>query len=357
MKPEKRFYIMGTVDPKPNSHHTIYVDGTAEDGFREGLDIELSHWIPNRTPEKYKAGTSTEICFNFLEDKEASSYDLVINNHLDIDGLLSVFVLAYPTIALQHRDVLCEASKTGDFWAWSTGKGLKLFQELTLFYKDLQSQKVYIQEAYEKCFDLILHILSSPDDMNEAQMILDGQALLIEQGKIRRHEIASRLVAYHVPRDIAYGNEEAFFAIPRFNEPISGSLAFWPQVRNRLDGEKLQLLGVETPQGIHYDLWYPGYAWADTKGWWNPPGLSLPEKAGDFQALHWPELSKVIQSLNQLETKECRWQLFPGLHFSSQDNPRGFPVVATTLGASPHHGSVLPWERVLEVFQGLGEDE
>src|ERR1700722_3871325 len=146
MKPEKRFYITGSNDHRPPSTCTVYVDGTAGDEFREGLDVELSHWMPNRTLDQYKAGTSTEICFKFLEDKDAAPYDLVVNNHLDMDGLLSVFVLAYPLEAMRSREILCDASKTGDFWAWSEGKGLKIFQELTLLYQQLQSQNDHFQE-------------------------------------------------------------------------------------------------------------------------------------------------------------------------------------------------------------------
>lgn len=331
MKPEKPFYITNSTEPQPRSQCTIFVDGTAGNDFREGVDIELSHWIPNRTPDKYKAGTSTEICFKFLEDPKRPFYDLVVNNHLDLDGLLSVFVLAYPTVALHYRDVLCDAAKTGDFWAWSTGKALKLFQELSLFYKDLQSQKVNLREVYDRCFEIILHILHDPDETSEAQTILEEQAFLIGQGKIQRYEISPRLVAYYVPHQIVKGDTTRFLAIPLFNEPISNRLAFWSQVRNRLDAEKLQLVAIETEKGLHYDLWYPGYSWADTKGLWRPPGLSLPEKAGEFQALHWSALSRVMQELNRLEPGPCEWQLFPGIGFSCQENPRGFPIVATTL--------------------------
>lgn len=117
MKPEKRFYITDSKVQRPLSTCTIYVDGTGGEDFREGVDIELSHWMPNRTLDQYKAGTSTEICFKFLEDKNAAPYDLVVNNHLDMDGLLSVFVLAYPSEAMRYRDILCDTSKTGDFWA------------------------------------------------------------------------------------------------------------------------------------------------------------------------------------------------------------------------------------------------
>lgn len=347
MTQEKRFYIEGSKREKPPSLFSIYVDGTAGKDFREDIDVELSHWIPNRTKDRYKAGTSTEICFKFLSANPRHSYDLVINNHLDMDGLLSVFVLVYPTIALQHRDVLCHAAKAGDFWAWSIGKALKIFQELTLLYQDLGRQKIDLQKRYEVCFERLLQILEGSNEQTAAQSILECQAALIEQGKIQRYEFTPQFVAYFVPKELSQGRVEEFLRVPKFNELLSERLAFWPQVRNRWDEEKIQLVAIETNNGIHYDLWYPGYVWADTKGLWRPLGLLLPKNAGGFQKIKWPALSKLIQELNRLETGSCEWKLFPGISFSGEDNPREFPIVATTLSSSPNHLSRLPVDTVM----------
>ena len=46
----------------------IFVDGICP-GALTSNDIELSHWMPNKTPLKYKKDTSTEICFSFLKEK------------------------------------------------------------------------------------------------------------------------------------------------------------------------------------------------------------------------------------------------------------------------------------------------
>ena len=104
--PEIPFYLEAPLTLRPLSDHTAYVDGTAGENFRPTLDIELSHWIPNQTPKQYRSTTSTAICFKFLHDPQHSPYDLVVNNHLDIDGLLSVFVLSYPSISLLNEDIL-----------------------------------------------------------------------------------------------------------------------------------------------------------------------------------------------------------------------------------------------------------
>lgn len=114
---EKPFYIRRAQTEAPSAQCTLFVDGTAGTHFREERDVELSHWLPNRTEDRYKAGTSTEICFKYLEENKTYPYDLVVNNHLDIDGILSVFVLCHPKFALQHKKDLIQTAEAGDFWA------------------------------------------------------------------------------------------------------------------------------------------------------------------------------------------------------------------------------------------------
>jgi hypothetical protein len=79
-----RLHILGTkTRERPSSVRTIFADGSADRSLRTGVDLELSHWYPNRTPESYKADTSTEICMNFVASADVN-FDLVINNHADV---------------------------------------------------------------------------------------------------------------------------------------------------------------------------------------------------------------------------------------------------------------------------------
>jgi hypothetical protein len=63
-----RFEIIDHVSPRPEAERILFCDGTGGKLFRAEADLELSHWRPNRTPADYRAGTSTEICFRFLDD-------------------------------------------------------------------------------------------------------------------------------------------------------------------------------------------------------------------------------------------------------------------------------------------------
>lgn len=65
-KPAAAWHIDDGLRPRPATHRTIYADGAADDGYRPGVDLELSHWQPNRTPAAFRADTSTEICVRWL---------------------------------------------------------------------------------------------------------------------------------------------------------------------------------------------------------------------------------------------------------------------------------------------------
>src|SRR5262245_48989906 len=114
MKNERTLYITGSSRARPEAGRVIYCDGGFDASYREGVDLELSHWIPNSTPAQFKADTSTEICLRFIAAHPGGD-ELVVNNHVDCDGVLSTFVLLHPAVAYEHRRLLVEAATIGDF--------------------------------------------------------------------------------------------------------------------------------------------------------------------------------------------------------------------------------------------------
>ncbi len=136
---------------RPESRRTIFADGASE-GLREGIDLELSHWVPNRTPANFKADTSTEICMNFVASGDLD-YDLVVNNHADVDGVLSVFTLLHPATALAHRPTIVSAAQMGDFWGWGEHEAQVLFQSLSEQVDALTNANADPQVVYERCLD------------------------------------------------------------------------------------------------------------------------------------------------------------------------------------------------------------
>lgn len=98
------------------------------DGLVEHAAIDASHWRGNKTPDELRAGdTSVEMALRLAEIDREQKHALVANNHFDTDGVLAVFCLLHPEIALAHREIVIGAAECGDFDEWPKDKrGLML---------------------------------------------------------------------------------------------------------------------------------------------------------------------------------------------------------------------------------------
>ena len=98
------------------------------DGRVKGATLDLSHWTDNTTPNDLYADTSTEIALNLAKSKDYAEYDeaTVVNNHFDVDGVLSAWAATDPESALPHFQLLCDAAACGDFGEWASDEGVKL---------------------------------------------------------------------------------------------------------------------------------------------------------------------------------------------------------------------------------------
>ncbi len=94
-----------------NTPHVV-VDGSAQ----AGTVLTLSHWPGALTPEVLRADLSAEIAFNYLDHPELhADAAYVTNNHFDQDGLVAVFALTEPEVAVARRDRLVDIARAGDF--------------------------------------------------------------------------------------------------------------------------------------------------------------------------------------------------------------------------------------------------
>jgi len=98
------------------------------DGRVKGATLDLSHWTDNTTPNDLYADTSTEIALNLAQSDKYAEYDdaTVVNNHFDVDGVLSAWAATDPESALPHFQLLCDAAACGDFGEWPSDEGVKL---------------------------------------------------------------------------------------------------------------------------------------------------------------------------------------------------------------------------------------
>lgn len=353
-----RLYIDGTrMGARPDSRRTVFADGAGEGAVREDRDLELSHWIPNRTPTAYKADTSTEICMNYVASG-TRDYDLVVNNHADVDGVLSVFTLLEPEVALTHRATIVSAAEMGDFAAWGERTAQVLFQSLTWRLDALEETGTDPQLIYEKALEHVGEVIGrgfADGEVESSLAPLERSVEWIDAGRIRRQEIHARFVHYAVPAGLCGDRLDAALCLPKFNEAISDAVLFWPQARARTDREKVQLVSVESPGGWYHDLWYPGYLWADTPHSWRAPGLDFSSNAA--YRFSYPPLDAAVEDLQARERADVTWRLETELSLFGEKRGRGYPVILSVMsGDRPAASSLTPElvaRRLAEVYQPL----
>jgi hypothetical protein len=166
--------------------------------------------------------------------------------------------------------------------------------------------------VYSAAFSRIPTIIDGTDaDLNRIEdslAPLRHGVELVEQGRITRSLISSRLAHYVVPRGVAGDDDDRVSHVPEFNEEISPRALFWPQVRARWDAERAALVSVERDSGWFHELWFPGYHWADTEGLWRVPGLTYHDGMQSYE-LDSPALTGAFERLQQNETQPGQWAL------------------------------------------------
>lgn len=335
----ERFLILDHDTPLPDAPHILFCDGSGGGQFRAERDLDLSHWRPNHTPSEYRGDTSTEICFRFLDNPGRTAWTLAVNNHLDVDGLLAVYTLLHSAHALANRATIIQAAEMGDFWSWGEPDAQRLFQGLTLLMDRRTEDDRAIQSIYEEAFDRIPALVDRTDPDSDAierslEPLRQG-VHLVEAGEIRRAQLSARFAHYVIPSAVVADDIVRAIYIPKFNERISDKALLWPQVRAKWDDQRVCLVSVETDQGWHHDLWFPGYLWADVENRLLIAGMHYRDGMESYD-LQIPALDRAIEQLNTAESGAGQWTLGPGSFMFNALIQSQFPVVARVLNPSAH---------------------
>jgi hypothetical protein len=219
------------------------------DGLVPGAALDLTHWQGNRTPSRYKADTSTEIALNFVSSPEAIdrwAEAVVVNNHFDTDGLLSIWVLLDPEQATARRDLLVAAAEAGDFDEWAVqDRGLWLDAAIRALASGAADDAVTYQTVLPQLPDLIRDLDERRDLWGREWDDLQAAVAALESGRLLAESHSAIGVMIHPP-----GQPEA-----------PGPLL----ARRFLPAARRYLLAFERGDG-RYDYRYerPHYAWADT---------------------------------------------------------------------------------------------
>jgi len=235
----------------------LSVDGTVANS------IHFSHWKGNTTPAEVKADTSTEIALNLVASPRRAELtqgiDLVVNNHFDTDGVLSVWSVLNGERALEFRDLLISAAEAGDFSEHSSDDGVKVsiaIQGLNQAGSDnddasplasfLAGQRVDDDEkAYELVLPEVERLLSNVngyeslwrDGWNDVSLALESFAR--GESHVVEHEGISLIT-------------------------LAPDLVQWLMAISKHARGEMFLIATPMAGGWTYRLDYPYYSWAET---------------------------------------------------------------------------------------------
>lgn len=106
-----------------------HVEKIIVDGNKRGAGLQLSHWPGNTTPAPFKADLSVEIVLRLLSSRHVATqladFTLITNDHYDTDGLLAIWALLNPSQAPRHGDALRAAAEAGDFYEFTSARGVQ----------------------------------------------------------------------------------------------------------------------------------------------------------------------------------------------------------------------------------------
>jgi hypothetical protein len=293
----------------------LSVDGTVDNA------IHFSHWRGNETPVSVKADTSTEIALNVVaapnRDELTQRIDLVVNNHFDTDGVLSVWTMLNGERALPLREKLIAAAEAGDFCEFSSVDAVRA--SIVIQGSDSPIDKSgsplamkfagedFVDEA--RSYDLVLpkveHVLMHTD-FYESLWREPWKRIEVALDSFAKGE--SRVDEDLVNKISLVTLAPAIFGAAGF-DPAAHAAPF-AAISHHAHGN---LFVIATPlnNGWAYRVDYPYYSWAETI-----VRPSIPR----------PDLSAAINALNDIENNEAgRWvidssELASAIKFSDANN-------------------------------------
>lgn len=252
--------------------------------------LTLSHWPANRTPTRYKANLSTESVLRFVSDK--SEYDdvrHVTTDHFDLDGLASVYALLAPEHAQNHKQLLIDVARFGDFACGNSTKARRLAFALNTIAAQISNAAGTLPNESLRIAALFSTMLPALRDLLDASVIQDT---LWHDAERHHMETETLLDNQDVIVEQYPEIDLAIFRLPTPNVPYT-------RVPQRYFGlspisfhnrTTLSTIALVTQDDIVVHQRYEG---------WVELHSSAPRPRRD--------LSIFARALQSAETKDCRW--------------------------------------------------
>jgi hypothetical protein len=215
---------------------------------------------------------------------------------------------------------------------WGDERAATVYQGLALLQQQAELREVPLQTRYARCFERIDALLAaSPGaDAQPGLAMLEAACRRLDTGEIARTVLHERFVAYEIPRGLVERDVARALHVPGFNAPLDDASWLPPQARNRHDRERIQLVSAEAAGGWYYDLWYPGYRWAETPDSWAAPGFVFAGSTNGYRYGH-AALEQAVAHLAVAERGPGRWELGEVLTPFRSLAGRNYPVIVSCL--------------------------
>ncbi|MBD2802905.1 hypothetical protein ID854_21260 [Xenorhabdus sp. M] len=259
--------------------------------------LTLSHWPANRTPERYKADLSTESVMQFLSDNSSGYPDAqrVTTDHFDLDGLASVYALIAPEHAQNHKQLLIDISRFGDFSRGHSTKARQIAFALdTIAAQMLHAQGTVQNESLRiaSLFGTTLPALRDLLDASGNDEGLSAHEVLWRDAEQHHQETEALLEGLNVVAEQYPEIDLAIFRLPASHVP-------YVRIPQRYFGlspisfhnrTPLSTIALVTENDIVVHQRYEGWVALHT---------DVPRPRRD--------LSILARAFQAIETKDCRW--------------------------------------------------
>lgn len=210
-----------TAGPHPRFRYVPYTDlaGTpnviVDGSTADGTVLTLSHWPHTPVPAGLEADLSAEMAFTFLARPDLHDGTAVVsNNHFDQDGLVSVFALVEPEVALERRAFLIDVAAAGDFATYRDRDAARVSMVIGAFADPERSPLAVDGDdyrdrcafLYEELLGRLPEVCDHPDRYREfwadEDATLDASEAQMRSGAVRIDEVPELdLTVLHVPAD------------------------------------------------------------------------------------------------------------------------------------------------------------
>jgi len=273
--------------PAEERARAVACDGACEAG------LQLSHWPGHRTPAEYRADLGVEAALRFAREplltKRGPGLAYATNDHHDADGVLSLFAVLQPNLALPRGASLARAAAFSDFRHGTDEAALKLAAVLDGLRTSPASPLAGALEGLAP-HDADAH--ATEQALAMLPSLLDDGAGLEAHRALWEEELGWFQTSGAA---LEAGEMQVTEVAPAGLTVVEWDAEAHPAVVDRVMAGDLVLHCIQAEQGVHYRADWRYHSWAETVSEERPRVRRV-------------DLEKLCLPLNSLETnRRGRW--------------------------------------------------